>query len=117
MLIKYNLLSKFTVKAFATDILDTAYSVLGSDIYAYIGDSVSLEDMLESEVNSATCIKGLELQFSSWTAEKAQAVINAGYIASAWNVGRKTSNQYKELIKMGVTQFVDDFNCSYGLSW
>lgn len=117
MLVKYNLLSKFTVKAFNVNILNTAFSVLKSDIFAYVGDNISLATMQANDVNNATCKKGVELQFDNWTAEKATAVINAGYTASAWEVGKRTSDAYKTLYKMGVSEFVDDYNCSFGLDW
>ncbi len=51
-----------------------------------------------------------------------KAIKAAGYFASVRGLTDRVSShipaaRYREMIRMGVTEFTDDFNCSFGLNW
>ena len=59
----------------------------------------------------------IEISSSVITQEAVDAVLAAGYKAGVFDVFSTNGETYKKYIKWGVTEFVDDRNCSYGLNW
>ena len=124
MLIKYGLLSRFTVKAFSASWLRSAYAVLGNDIDAYIYDvensnwSTYISNMNDLKTDGCTVRMGIECKWALATQAGISDILAAGYFASVWNIpATPTSSKYKELLSWGVTEFTDDKNCSNGLNW
>jgi glycerophosphoryl diester phosphodiesterase len=122
--IKYGVLERLHVKSFYTQILETAYSVFGDSIDGYtydVGSFSNYEEVIQTFQNIGIdstknrCV--IEWNMSNITSTIASATISAGYGVSVWNLGRPTGEKYHELIDMGVTEFTDDYNCSYGLEW
>lgn len=123
LLAKYNLTSKFSVKAFSISILEKAFSLFGNSIDSYIYDvegtdyATYISQLQNSTLQGATIRVGIEYPASSMTATIASATLSAGYFVSVWSVGTIDGNRYKQLMDMGVSEFTDDVNCNYGLYW
>ena len=122
MLLKRGLLKKFHVKSFQIDILQTAYSVLGTDIDGYTYDvgrcqPSSIDALLNSGIDLKACRVGIEVDFRYYTEEVAKSILDAGFFAAAWNVKRRDIEEYEQLISWGVTEFTEDYHCSMGLNY
>ncbi len=126
MLTKYGILEKFHIKSFETDVLKLAYEVFGTEIEGYTYDirAKKAEDVIPAvaEIDEIgfdldKVRVGLEIPSYSMTPEKAAYIISKGYFSSVWKVLNMPSDEYNKLIEMGVTEFTDDYNCSYGLKW
>ena len=53
---------------------------------------------------------------------RCEAIKAAGYFASVWGLmdwgpSHIPAARYREMIRMGVTEFTGDINCSFGLNW
>jgi hypothetical protein len=122
-LVRFNLISKTTIKSGILSVLVGAFDVLGNDVYAYVHDiedgniSNLIETIQSSNLNNATCKIGIEISSAYITEEKISAVINAGYFAGMYDVFTLTSRLYKQYMYWGVSEIVDDYNPSYGLHW
>ncbi len=123
MLTRYGLLNSFTCKG-AVVILESAYSVFGDEIAfydTYYNSSQNVDDVIAA-VNASTFAHNkdkviIEVLCSAATKYDFDQILAAGYKAGVWDVMDTYGERYNELIRWGVTEFVDDRNCSYGLNW
>ena len=127
LLKKYNLLDKFHVKSFSSDVLLAAYKVFGNEIDGYTKDDFTSELLNYEPFKSAKCRVGFEGSKDWWlnssNRNSHMAIINSKCFAAAYSFGDVTSDNkvtgktYTDLIRMGVTEFTDDYNCNQGLIW
>lgn len=122
LLKKYNLLDKIIIKAFSVAILERAFAILGN-VYGFIYDVGGTNaDGYCDELDNSTLTQfkggiGVEYQVSVITKQVVETTISRGYFCSVWSVSNITGERYKELIKWGVSEFTDDFNCCSGLNF
>ena len=125
-LIKYGLLEKFHIKSFEIDVLKLAYDIFGTEIEGYTYDVRAkkaenveplTEEMDEIGFDLSRVRVGLEIPSYSITPEKVKHIKGKGYFSAIWKVLNMPSDEYEKFIEMGVTEFTDDYNCSYGLNW
>lgn len=122
LLIKYRLMNKLIIKAFDISVLEKAYSVLGN-IRGFIYDvngadaSAYCKSLNESTLSNYNGEIGIEYMASNITQTVVETTLAAGYFVSVWSVGNVPSERYEELIRWGVSEFTDDYNCSNGLNW
>ena len=116
------ILNKLRIKSFDLAILATAHSVFGNSVDGYTYDvntftdpSVKVAEYSALNLN-AKCL-AIEWDSTYVTQEAINETISGGFIPSVWNVARMTGARYKQLIKMGISEFVDDYNCCFGLPW
>lgn len=127
LLIKYNLLDRFTIKSFYSDVLYDAYSVFGDEIYGYTYDiGTASEDLLESTIEtfnsiipqSYRCVRCIEIIEADAKIQYVERIKNNGFKVGVYNMeDLRSGERYQELVNMGVTIFTDDNNCSNGLNW
>ena len=122
MLVRHGLLHKFHIKSFEIRILQTAYSVFGTEVDGYTWDNEDwndskVEEFLASGIDFSNCRAGIEIQAKDYTKEIAKQITDAGLFAAAWNIQRNSSAEYERLISYGVTEFTEDYHCSMGLNW
>lgn len=126
MLTKYDLLEKFHIKSFETDVLKLAYEVFGTEIEGYTYDvrakraedvTPRIAEMDEIGFDLEKVRVGLEIPSYTITPEKVAYIKSKGYFSAAWKILNMPASEYNKLIEMGVTEFTDDYNCSYGLNW
>ena len=124
MLTRYGIVGALTCKSGGIPILETAYSVFGDKIDGYVYDISTVNNIntLIDNLNNSSlaAIKDkvfIEISSSVITQEAVDAVLAAGYKAGVFDVFSTNGETYKKYIKWGVTEFVDDRNCSYGLNW
>lgn len=126
MLTGYGILEKFHIKSFETDVLKLAWEIFGTEIEGYTYDVRAkkaeevvplIAELDEIGFDLDKVRVGLEIPSYSVTSEKAEYIINKGYFSAAWKILNMPSDEYNRLIEMGVTEFTDDYNCSYGLNW
>ena len=128
MLVKRNLLSSCVVKAGSTDMLHPAFVVLGSSISRYVYDVPGTDvatyiASMRSLFGETTAVKlVLEFNYKVFASDDELATvcdtaIDAGFIVSLYNHGAKSSEWYREMIRMGVTEFTEDWNTSNGLDF
>lgn len=122
MLEKRGLLKSFHIKSFGIDILETAYSVFGTEIDGYTYDVGKWDDskidlMKNLNINTDLCRVGIEYKFGEYTQEIATKIKDAGFFASAWAIGQRDYDEYERLISWGVNEFTEDFHCSMGLNY
>jgi glycerophosphoryl diester phosphodiesterase len=117
MLVKLGLLKNFHIKSFRLVILQTAYSVFGTEIEGYTWDNGDVAQMSKSGIDASRCRVGIEWKAAAYTQENVRKILDAGFFAAAWSIGRVNSVKYEELISYGVTEFTEDYHCSMGLNW
>ncbi len=127
MLADHNLLKSFKVKSTGMDVLKNVFEVFGNEINGYILWSKTYNDTLIER------LKGLPLDLSrvcgvievvekldvpQLNMENVKKIKEAGFKASAISCwGRKTGDYYKRLLDIGVSEFTEDYHCSFGLNW
>lgn len=122
MLEERGLLKNFHIKSFGLSILETAYSVFGTEIEGYTYDVGKWENspvsrLLNSGIDSKSCRVGVEFVFDQYTREIATEIRDAGFFAAAWNIKRCNFSEYQRLFSLGVTEFTEDYHCSMGLNY
>lgn len=122
MLDRRGLLNSFHIKSFDIDILQTAYSVFGTDIDGYTYDLDLWEDTVidtlkNTGIDINSCRVGIEVCCDQYTENIAKKIIEAGFFASAWNMQRRDFEEYEQLISWGVNEFTEDYHCSMGLNY
>lgn len=125
MLKDNGLLGLFNIKSFDPAVLATAHSLFGSEIEGYTLDVGTRGDVCDKAVETMDAIGfdkarsrvGIELPDGTITRERVKAIVDAGYFASCWGLGRPPVARIRELISLGVTEFTDDYNCCAGLNW
>ena len=124
MLKKRGLLKNFHVKSFGLEVLQHAYSVLGTEIEGYtldVGTDKWTDDLPEKILNSGidtkACRCGIEIRFRNYTQEIATAIREAGFFAAVWDIKRRDFDEYTKLMSWGVTEFTEDYHCSMGLNY
>jgi glycerophosphoryl diester phosphodiesterase len=125
MLRARDLLHLFNIKSFDPEVLRLAHDVFGTDIEGYtldVGDSEKANDSAIETMDSIGFDKarsrvGIELYCDSVTPGRCRAIKSAGYFVSVWALSHAPAARFREMIRMGVTEFTDDFNCSFGLDW
>lgn len=124
MLKRRGLLKNFHVKSFGLEVLQHAYSVLGTEIEGYTLDvgtgkwSESLPDkFLTSGIDTNACRVGIEVRCRDYTKEIATAIRDAGFFAAVWDLKRRDFEEYERLMAWGVTEFTEDYHCSMGLNY
>jgi len=127
MLEKYALLKCFKVKSRSIKVLKNIYQVFGNDIDSYILWSFKYSDELISQLKELPLeldkVHGIieiveRLNEPIITKEIVNEIKAAGFKASAiscWE--HKTGEYYKRLIDCGVSEFTEDYHCSFGLNW
>jgi hypothetical protein len=59
-----------------------------------------------------------KLDTENFTEENVNKIKAAGFTASALSCwGRKTGEYYRRLISLGVSEFAEDYHCSFALNW
>lgn len=116
------LLKSFHIKSFMIDVLQTAYSVFGTDIDGYtydIGtwDDTQMEALKNTGIDAKACRVGMELRFKDYTEQLAKRIREAGFFASAWDIRQRDFDEYERLISWGVNEFTEDHHCSMGLNY
>ena len=125
MLRDRDLLGQFNIKSFDPEVLRLAYEIFGTEVEGYTLDVGGTDTASDAAVGVMDAIGfdkarsrvGIELCCNSVTPERCQAIKSAGYFASVWALSHAPASRFRELIRMGVTEFTDDFNCSFGLNW
>ena len=125
MLIDCDLLSKLNIKSFDPEVLRLANEVLGTEIEGYTLDvgpwnnarDTCVEIMDGIGFDKAKSRVGIELYPAAMTPERCKMIHDAGYFASVWDLSHSHAAEFRKFIDMGVTEFTDDYNCSYGLNW
>jgi len=129
MLQRHRLLDKLQVKCHYRDMegLLRLFSVFGNEIFGYTMWCRSYEpDMIEKLLSVGMdlgkvrgVIELLETdEIRNFTPEIVEAVHNVGLRASALSCwGRKTGPYLRRLIDMGVSEFTEDYHCSFELNW
>ena len=122
MLERRGLLKSFHIKSFMIDVLQTAYSVFGTDIDGYtydIGtwDDTQIEALKNTGIDAKVCRVGMELRFKDYTEQIVKRIREAGFFASAWDVWQRDFEEYERLISWGVNEFTEDYHCSMGLNY
>lgn len=129
MLEKHRLLDKFQAKCHNKDPegLPKLFSVFGNDLYGYTlwgreWQPEMIENLLAVGFDPSKVHGVIELletdDVRNFTPEIVDAVHNAGFRASALSCwGRKTGAYLQRLIDMGVSEFTEDFHCSFELNW
>ena len=124
MLEARDLLHLFNVKSFDPGVLRLAHEVLGSDNEGYTLDVGGAEaasravGTLEAiGFDKARSRVGIELYHELMTPGRCQSIRDAGYFAALWGLSRAPAAAFRAFIGMGVTEFTDDYNCSFGLDW
>ena len=117
MLTKLGILDRFHIKSFSLGILKTAYAVFGDVIDGYTWDDGRTEELKNSVFAHAACRVGVEHRMSAVTEASVREILDAGFFAAVWNVGRKSSEDYRRVMAYGVTEFTEDAHCSMGLNW
>ena len=124
MLKKRGLLKNFHVKSFGLEVLQHAYSVLGTEIEGYtldVGTGKWTDELPEkvrnSGIDATACRVGIEVRRINYTQEIAKAITDAGFFASVWELKRLDFDEYTKLMSWGVTEFTEDYHCSMGLNY
>ena len=117
MLVHHGLLRQFHVKSFELKALEDAYSVFGDDIDGYTWDEGNVEQLKASKVAQTKRRLGIERARKYTTEENVRESREAGFFSAMYSLGRCSSEDYKEFIRWGVTEFTEDFHCSMGLNW
>ena len=116
------LLGCFHIKSFDINILETAYSVYGTDIDGYTYDIDNWEDsrinlLKNIGIDTEICRVGIEVRFDEYTKKIAHNIREAGFFAAAWDIGQRDFEEYERLISWGVHEFTEDYHCSMGLNY
>ncbi|MBO7208799.1 MAG: hypothetical protein J6V58_03565 [Clostridia bacterium] len=116
------LLSSFHIKSFDIDILETAYSVFGTDIDGYTYDLDNFDDtqielLKNIGIDNKVCRVGIEVKFAEYTEQIAKSIREAGFFAAAWDIAQRDFDEYERLISWGVNEFTEDYHCSMGLNY
>ena len=124
MMIRYGILKSFTCKGGYLSLLESAYSVFQDEIEYYVYDTPptpNIDEIISSLNNSSlSAIKDkviIEMPSHTLTEADVTKILEAGYKAGAYDIFGLKGERYKEFIRWGITEFVDDRNCSYGLNW
>lgn len=124
MMTRYGILKSFTCKGGYMSLLESAYSVFKDEIEYYVYDTPPTPDIDEiiSSLNnsSLSSIKDkviIEMPSHTITEADVTKVLKAGYKVGAYDLFAIPGETYKKFIRWGITEFVDDRNCSYGLNW
>ncbi len=122
MLEKRGLLSRFHIKSFDLDVLETAWSVFGTDIDGYTYDNRKWEPerlaaYIACPIDFTACRCGMEVRFDHYTPEIAQEILDAGLFAAAWSIKRRTEEEYRRIISWGITEFTEDYHCTPEMNW
>ena len=130
MLKDRDILHWFNIKSFDPQVIRLAHEVFGAEIEGYTLDVGGSDEACDAAVAVMESIGfdktrsrvGIELYCETMTPARCQAIKANGYFASVWgllawgNTHIPAAN-YRRMIRMGVTEFTDDFNCSFGLNW
>lgn len=116
------LLKNFHIKSFDLDVLQSAYSIFGTDIDGYtydnrLWDPTLIDTFKNSGIKIDACRAGIEIPFAHYTEEIAKAITDAGLFAAAYRIKRQDFDEYQRLISWGVTEFTEDYHCSMGLNY
>ena len=125
MLETRGLLRQFHVKSFDPETLRGAYAVFGTGIEGYTLDVgtneeaylQAVETMDSIGIDKTRCRTGIELFYKSMTSERCATIKAAGHFPAVWALSHAPARRFRDFIRMGVTEFTDDFNCSFGLDW
>ena len=122
MLERRGLLNSFHIKSFMIDVLQTAYSVFGTDIDGYTYDvgtwkDTKIEELKNTGIDAKACRVGIEIRFDDYTEQTAKKIREAGFFAAAWGIKRRDFDEYEQLILWGVNEFTEDYHCSMGLNY
>ena len=130
MLKARDILHLFNVKSFDPEVLRLAHEVLGTDNEGYTLDVGGTDEASDGAIDVMDAIGfdkalsrvGIELHCRSMTPDRCRAIKEASYFASVWGLGawgvpHTPAIRYREMIRMGVTEFTDDYNCAFGLNW
>ncbi len=125
MLEARNILHRFNVKSFDPEVLRLAHEVLGSDNEGYTFDVGSWNDNRDHAVEILDAIGfdkarsrvGIELYPEAMTQARCDAIRAGGYFAAVWGLSHAPAASFRNFIRLGVTEFTDDYNCSFGLDW
>ena len=118
MLTERGLLSRFHIKSFDLDVLECAWSVFGSDIDGYTYDNRRWEPerlaaYAASAIDFSACRCGMEVRFDHYTPEIAREILDTGLFAAAWSIKRRSAEEYRRIISWGITEFTEDYHCSF----
>ena len=124
MLKKRGLLKNFHVKSFGLEVLQHAYSILGTEIEGYtldVGTGKWTDEIpgkvLNSGIDASACRVGIEVRRINYTQEIAKAITDAGFFASVWELKRLDFDEYTKLMSWPHTEFTEDYHCSMGLNY
>lgn len=129
MLQRHRLLDKLQVKCHYKDLagLQRLFSVFGNEIFGYTLWGMQYEEDMIEKLRSIGMDLGkvrgvIELletdEIRNFTPEIVENIHNAGLRASAISCwGRKSGPYLRRLIDMGVSEFTEDFHCSFELNW
>jgi len=122
MLACRGLLKSFHIKSFDINILQTAYTVFGTEIDGYTYDLRAWEDskidiLKNIGIDAKACRVGMEVRFNEYTERIAKNIRAAGFFASAWAIKQRDFDEYERLISWGVNEFTEDNHCSMGLNY
>lgn len=125
MLRDYGLTKRFNIKSFDPQVLRAAWRIFGSDIEGYTLDCGDWDDSANTCIatmdsigfDKSACRVGIELYPSALTRERIKAITDSGYFAACWGMCHSPAAKFRAAIKLGVTEFTDDFNCCAGLDW
>lgn len=122
MLSRRGLLKSFHIKSFEIEVLQTAYSVFGTEIDGYTYDlgpwkDSHIDTLKNTGIDAKACRVGIEIRFNDYTEEIAQKILDAGFFASAWDIWQRDFDEYERLISWGVNEFTEDYHCSMGLNY
>lgn len=124
---KYGVLHHLGIKA-DRNTISIPMAVLGDEVESYNLFSSAPASELITQFNTLKETYGIskarctiEYAYAYLTQEYATAVINAGFELACNTFYTSITTTYTDmidnLIKMGVTEFVEDYNCSSGLNW
>jgi len=117
---RYNVLHTLNLKAAPGSLLTPAYEIVGTEIESYTVDVSTdydaTEDVLGLGFDTTKVRVGIEYQYEYINSTRIANALNAGLFVACFNVPNDTRIN-ESLIRQGVTEFTEDYNCSVGLNW
>ena len=77
----------------------------------------TVKNILALGIDTKKCRVGAEILFDQYTEEIAKEVLNAGLFAAVWDAKRRDFDEYERLISWGISEFTEDYHCSFGLNF
>lgn len=121
---KYGVLGSICIKAGSIYALEAAKAVFGDNVESYIlyctvastADNAvtNMDSIFENDKGKVRLV--IELSGDLATETRFSAILAGGYSASVYN-SQTSAEQVTKWMDMGVSEFTEDYNTSFGLNW